>query len=112
MGQGISEIHPFAIGLAIIPVPIIAVILMLFSKRARVNGPMFLAGWVAGIAIVSGTVYAIADANDASTDTAWSWPSGAAAGLAQLSISTADAVVALIVFVVLGSLTIAVPVVY
>ena len=34
MGQGISEVLTFAIGVAISPVPIIAVILMLFSTRA------------------------------------------------------------------------------
>jgi hypothetical protein len=37
---------------------------------------------------------------------------GAAAGLAQLGLSTTDVVVSLIVFVVVGSLTIAGPVVY
>ena len=35
MGQGISEVLPFAVGVAISPVPIIAVILVLFSSRAR-----------------------------------------------------------------------------
>ena len=35
MGQGISEVLTFAIGVAISPVPIIAVILMLFSRRLR-----------------------------------------------------------------------------
>ncbi len=34
MGQGISEVLTFAVGVAISPVPIIAVILMLFSARA------------------------------------------------------------------------------
>ena len=48
MGQGISEVLTFAVGVAISPVPIIAVILMLFSQRARVNGPVFLLGWVSG----------------------------------------------------------------
>ena len=37
MGQGISEVLTFAVGVAISPVPIIAVILMLFSQRAKVN---------------------------------------------------------------------------
>ena len=37
---------------------------------------------------------------------------GAATGLAQLGLSTTDAVVSLIVFVVVGSLTITGPVVY
>jgi hypothetical protein len=44
VAQGIGEVLTFAIGVAISPVPIIAVILMLFSGRAKVNGPMFLAG--------------------------------------------------------------------
>ena len=177
MGQGISEILTFAVGVAISPVPIIAVTLMLFSQRARVNGPVFLLGWVVALAIVSGVVYALADQGGAATDSttsdaiAWGkivfgvifllfavrnwrsrpapgvrpempkWMSGidalkpgkalglglllagvnpknlmlaaaAGAGLAQLGLSTGDAVGSLIVFVVIGSLTIAGPVVY
>ena len=38
MGQGISEVLPFAIGIAISPIPIIAIVLILFSNRATVNG--------------------------------------------------------------------------
>ena len=53
MGRGISEVLPFAIGVAISPIPIIAVILMLFSERAKVNGPVFLAGWVIGLSVVA-----------------------------------------------------------
>lgn len=177
MGHGISEILTFAVGVAISPVPIIAVTLMLFSQRARVNGPVFLLGWVVALAIVSGVVYALADQGDAATDSttsdaiAWGkivfgvlflllavrnwrhrpapgvqpempkWMSGidalkpgkalglglllagvnpknlmlaaaAGAGLAQLGLSTGDAVGSLIVFVAIGSLTIAGPVVY
>ena len=44
MGNVIGDILPLAIGVAISPVPIIAVILMLFSARARTNGPAFLRG--------------------------------------------------------------------
>lgn len=177
MGQGISEVLTFAVGVAISPVPIIAVILMLFSAKARVNGPMFLAGWVLALAVISTVVYVISDQSDASTSSSASdtiswgkivlgvlflllairqWRSrpapgvepempkwmagidalgpgkafglglllagvnpknliltlGAAAGLAQLGLSTTDAVVSLIVFVVVASLTIAGPVVY
>ncbi|HZC75122.1 MAG TPA: GAP family protein, partial [Gaiellaceae bacterium] len=67
MGQGIGEVLTFAIGVAISPVPIIAVILMLFSQRARVNGPMFLLGWIVALALVSGVVYAVADTGNAAT---------------------------------------------
>ena len=68
MGEGISEILTFAVGVAISPVPIIAVTLMLFSQRARVNGPAFLVGWVVALAVVSGVVYVLADQADAATD--------------------------------------------
>lgn len=69
MGEGISAILGFAVGVAVSPVPIIAVILMLFSERARVNGPVFLLGWVLALAVVSGVAYAVADGGDASTST-------------------------------------------
>jgi hypothetical protein len=68
MGQGISEVLTFAVGVAISPVPIIAVTLMLFSQRARVNGPAFLIGWVVALAIVSGVVYVLSDQANAATD--------------------------------------------
>lgn len=68
MGKGISEVLTFAVGVAISPVPIIAVTLMLFSQRARVNGLMFLLGWVLALAVVSGVVYAAADQGNAATD--------------------------------------------
>ena len=178
MGQGISAVLTFAIGVAISPVPIIAVILMLFSQRARVNGPAFLAGWVIALAALSTIVYVVShDGNVATSSTAsdsvsWgkivlgvallalarrNWRKrpapgeeaampkwlasvesvspvkafglavllaavnpknliltlGAAAGLAQVQgLSTTDAVVAIAVFVVIASLTIAGPVLY
>jgi hypothetical protein len=68
MGQGISEVLPFAIGIAISPIPIVAVILILFSARARVNGPAYLLGWLLGLAVVGTAVYFVADAADAATN--------------------------------------------
>jgi hypothetical protein len=70
MAQGIGEVLTFAIGVAISPVPIIAVVLMLFSGRAKVNGPVFLVGWVVALAAVSGIAYVISDAGNVSTDSA------------------------------------------
>jgi hypothetical protein len=172
MGQGIGEVLPFAVGVAISPVPIIAVILILFSRRAHVNGPMFLVGWVAGLAVLSTVVYVVVhaiggpDDESGSDGVAWlevvlgvvllgiaarSWRKrpvagadpelprwmadveeigpgkalglgallaavnpknlalgfGAAAGVAHLGISTGDAVVALAVFVVIASSSVA-----
>jgi threonine/homoserine/homoserine lactone efflux protein len=177
MGRAISEVLPFAIGVAISPVPIIAVILVLFSARARVNGPVFALGWVVGVAVVGTVVYLIADAGDvssggsASDGSYWAklvggillvllalrnWRKRPAAGetpaqpkwmaaidtltpvkagglavllaaanpknlalalaagasLAQAGSSGSEATVGLIVFVVVASLTIAVPVVF
>ena len=177
MTQGIGSVLTFAVGVAVSPVPIIAVILMLFSRRARVNGPLFLLGWVLALSVVSAVVYVIADEGGASSSSTASdtilwgkvvlgvvllllgvrnwrsrpapgeepempkWMSsvdtlvpgkafalgvvlagvnpknliltiGASTGLAQLGLSASDAVVSLIVFVVVASLTIAVPVGY
>ena len=177
MGQGISEVLPFAIGIAISPIPIIAIILILFSNRAKVNGPAFLAGWVIGLAVASGVVYAVSQAASVGTDSSasdsvswgkvalgalllgmarrnWAkrpkagetpvmpkWMAtvetitpvkafglavllsvvnpknlilavGAAAGLGQLDLDTADAVVALAVFVVVASLSVGFAVIY
>jgi Sap, sulfolipid-1-addressing protein len=54
--------------MAISPVPIIAVTLILFSRRARENGSLFLLGWVVALAVVSGVAYALADEANAATD--------------------------------------------
>ena len=59
MGNAIGDILPLALGVAISPIPIIAVILMLLSPKARENGPAFLVGWVAGLTVVSIAVTAI-----------------------------------------------------
>ena len=69
MGDAFGQIVPLAIGVAISPIPIIAVILMLFSQRARVNGPAFLVGWVVGLTLVSGVVVALSSAAGSSSGT-------------------------------------------
>jgi threonine/homoserine/homoserine lactone efflux protein len=62
MGQAIGELLPAAIGVALSPIPIVAVVLMLGSARGRANGPAFLVGWVAGIAITGTILLVIAGA--------------------------------------------------
>jgi threonine/homoserine/homoserine lactone efflux protein len=52
MGQVVGDILPLAVGVAVSPVPIIAVILMLFAPRAGGTSACFLIGWVAGIVAV------------------------------------------------------------
>jgi Sap, sulfolipid-1-addressing protein len=60
MGQAIGGSLALAVGIAISPIPIIAVVLMLTTPRAKANGPAFLAGWLLGLGIVGAIVLAIA----------------------------------------------------
>jgi threonine/homoserine/homoserine lactone efflux protein len=68
MGEAISAILPQAIGAAISPIPIIAVILMLFTAKARVNAPIFALGWVLGLLVVAAIAYLVGDSQDVATD--------------------------------------------
>jgi threonine/homoserine/homoserine lactone efflux protein len=68
MGAAIGEVLPFAIVIAASPIPIIAIILMLFSTHARQNGLAFFAGWLLGILAVTLIALLIADGADAGTD--------------------------------------------
>jgi hypothetical protein len=60
MGQAIGGSLALAVGIAISPIPIIAVVLVLTTPRAKANGPAFLAGWLLGLGIVGAIVLAIA----------------------------------------------------
>ena len=68
MGEAIGQLLPFAIGVAISPMPIVAVVLMLVTPRARTNGPAFLLGWIIGIALAGAILLAIAGPSDASQE--------------------------------------------
>jgi threonine/homoserine/homoserine lactone efflux protein len=59
MGQAIGQILSFGVGVALSPVPIIAVVLMLATPSGRVNGLAFLGGWIIGIALL-GTIVLLA----------------------------------------------------
>jgi hypothetical protein len=77
MGQAIGQSLPLAIGVALSPVPIIAVVLMLTTPRARANGPSFVLGWLVGLGVVGAIVLALAGPGGASEEgqpAAWvSW---------------------------------------
>jgi threonine/homoserine/homoserine lactone efflux protein len=66
MGQAIGDVLPLAIGVAISPVPIIAIILMLGTPRARSTGPAFAIGWLAGLT-VAGTIMLVVASGDAAS---------------------------------------------
>jgi Sap, sulfolipid-1-addressing protein len=59
--EAIGDLLPSAVGVAVSPVPIIAVILMLGTPNAGRTGPAFAAGWVAGLVVVSAIVLFVAD---------------------------------------------------
>jgi hypothetical protein len=66
MGKAIGGSLPLAVGIALSPLPIITVVLMLTSRKARVNGPLFVLGWLVGLGIVGAIVLALAGAGSAS----------------------------------------------
>jgi threonine/homoserine/homoserine lactone efflux protein len=67
----IGELLPAAIAVALSPIPIVGVVLVLGSDRARRNGPAFALGWVAGLTIVSVVVVlAVGATSDPGSDAA------------------------------------------
>ena len=77
MGKAIGGSLPLAVGIALSPLPIIAVVLMLTSRKAKVNGPAFILGWLIGLGIVGAIALALAGTGGASksgSPAAWvSW---------------------------------------
>ena len=76
LAQAIGSFLPAAAAIALSPIPIVAVVLVLDSDRARVNGPAFAAGWVAGLAVASVVVVVVASGasdphSDVSTGVNW-----------------------------------------
>jgi len=69
MGQVIGDVLPLAIGIAISPLPIIAIILMLITPNARSNGLAFLGGWLLGLAVVGTIVLVVANTAGVSSST-------------------------------------------
>jgi threonine/homoserine/homoserine lactone efflux protein len=66
VGDAIGQVLSLGVGVALSPVPIIAVVLMLGTDRARANGPAFVLGWVIGLAVVGTIVLFAASGADAS----------------------------------------------
>jgi hypothetical protein len=66
MGEAIGQSLPLAIGVALSPVPIIAVVLMLTTPRAGSNGIAFVVGWLLALGVIGAIVLALAGPADAS----------------------------------------------
>ena len=68
MAEAIGQILTLGVGVALSPIPIIAVVLMLGTPRGRANGPAFVLGWVIGLAVVGAIVLAVAGGAGANED--------------------------------------------
>lgn len=66
MGDAIGQVLPFAVVVALSPIPIIGVVLMLGTPRARSNGPAFILGWLVGLSVVGAIVLLVASGANAS----------------------------------------------
>ena len=66
MSEAIGQVLPFAVGVAISPLPIVAVVLMLATPRAGINGPVFVAGWIVGLTVLGGIMLAVSSGAGAS----------------------------------------------
>ena len=59
MGAAIGDILGLAAGVAVSPLPIVAMILLLATPRGRANGLLFGVGWLVGLAVLGAVVLAL-----------------------------------------------------
>ena len=64
MGEAIGQVLPLAIGVALSPIPIMAVVLMLGTPRGSTNGPAFVLGWVLGLSVAGAIILLISSGAD------------------------------------------------
>ncbi len=75
MTDAIGGYLPAAVAVALSPIPIVAVILMLGTPRARTNGPAFAVGWILGMSAVMAIVLLVLGGTDSASgaQTSVSW---------------------------------------
>ena len=66
MGEAAGQVLSYGVGVALSPLPIVAVVLMLATPKGRVNGPAFILGWVFGLAVAGMIVLMVAGGADMS----------------------------------------------
>jgi threonine/homoserine/homoserine lactone efflux protein len=66
MSEAIGQVLSFGVGVSLSPIPIVGVVLMLGTPRARANGLAFLAGWIGGLAVVGTIVLLVSSGASAS----------------------------------------------
>jgi threonine/homoserine/homoserine lactone efflux protein len=74
ISQAIGQVLPLAVGISLSPIPIIGVVVMLGTPRARSNSIGFLLGWIFGLAVTGAVVLLLsggADASEGGTPADW-----------------------------------------
>jgi hypothetical protein len=102
VAQAIGQVLSLGVGVALSPVPIIAVVLLLGTPRARINGPAFLVGWILGLgpAKAFGMAALLSGVNPKNLLLTLA----AASAIAQTGIDGGEQAVALAIFVIVGTL--------
>jgi hypothetical protein len=59
LSSAVGESLPMAIGVALSPVPVAAVIIIMLTAKARTNAPAFMLGWLTGIITVGLAVFIV-----------------------------------------------------
>ncbi|WP_030262406.1 GAP family protein [Streptomyces violens] len=67
MGQTLGDVLGFAAGVAISPLPIVAINLILATPRGRLNGVLFAFGWLVGLGALGAVMLAIGGPAGSST---------------------------------------------
>ena len=67
MSEAIGQVLSYGVGVALSPLPIVAVVLMLARPRGRSNGPAFLLGGIVGLAVV-GTIVLLVSGSASASD--------------------------------------------
>jgi len=88
VNEAIGQVLAIGVGVALSPLPIVAVVLLLATPRGRVNGPAFLLGWIVGLAVV-GTIVLLASSGASASDDGApaSWVSWLKIGLGVLLVA-------------------------
>jgi hypothetical protein len=74
LGEAIGGLLPSAIAVALSPIPIVGVVLVLGTPRARSSGAAFAIGWVFGLAALSAIVVLVLGSGvDSDTETGIEW---------------------------------------
>ncbi|MET9081882.1 GAP family protein [Streptomyces sp. NPDC004237] len=66
MGHAVGDVLGLAAGVAVSPLPIVAIILILATPRGRLNGTLFALGWLLGLAALGAIMLAVGGSGGAS----------------------------------------------